>query len=262
MRKNLKIIIASIFMVACIIGVMNTSNAYSVGADLSSSDKLVGDHEVTVTLSLKDIDANEGIKTITVGNISYDKNVFEEIGQSSFSGINGWSPTYKSNKLVLTNGNSISADGNAVTITFKVKAGITNEVTTIKLENIVASGGLSTSDINVGTKTINIYAIKNSENGNNTNGGTTNKTDTAGGSTSEKTNTTGEVKNSTDIIQTNSNNISSSRNNNKTKNNSTVANVSTLPKAGEAVSAIIKVIVLAITIVGVIYLIKYAKIKK
>ena len=109
---------------------------------------------------------------------------------------------------------------------------------------------------------INIYAIKNSENGNNTNGGTTNKTDTAGGSTSEKTNTTGEVKNSTDIIQTNSNNISSSSNNNKTNNNSTVANVSTLPKAGEAVSAIIKVIVLAITIVGVIYLIKYAKIKK
>lgn len=81
-------------------------------------------------------------------------------------------------------GNPIKTDGVAVTLTLKVKAGITSKSSTISFENIVASAGSNTGDIAVGTKTITIKANETatgdgngSGSGTESNGGTTQPSD-------------------------------------------------------------------------------------
>ena len=228
----------SVIIMIMILGISNISNAYSVGAALSSGDKLVAGKNVTVTLSLSSIDAGEGLSSITVDKINYDTNVFETISASSFAGNNGWNPTYstKSQGLTLTNNTHVTANGAAVTLTLKVKEGVTAKSSIIKFEGIVASAGLTTGDINVGTKTLTVNADSEA------NGGSENtpSTDTSTPSTTTKANTTNNTSGKVTTAKK--------------------ANISNLPKAGLETGMVF--VLVAGLVVGIVFYAKYKNIKK
>ena len=171
---------------------------------------------------------------------------FEAISGTSFSS-NTFSPTYSNGGLILMSGNPIKTDGVAVTLTLKVKAGITSKSSTISFENIVASAGSNTGDIAVGTKTITIKANETATgdgngSGTESNGGTTQPSDEQQGAgttdkqgNSQKTNTT---KNTT---------------------NSQAVKPKQLPKAGNAESIIIITLILIVAVVAIVSFIKYKK---
>ena len=238
MKNTLRLKIAiSVIIMIMILGISNISNAYSVGATLSSGDKLVAGKNVTVTLSLSSIDAGEGLSSITVDKINYDTNVFETISASSFAGNNGWNPTYstKSQGLTLTNNTHITANGAAVNLTLKVKDGVTAKSSIIKFEGIVASAGLTTGDINVGTKTLTVNADSEA------NGG------------SESTPSTGTSTPSTTTQDTTNNQQGKVTTAKK-------ANISQLPKAGLETGIVF--VLVAGLLVGIVFYAKYKNIKK
>ncbi len=155
MKKTIKII-SIITIMAIIISIVNISNAFSFNASLSSNDKLIAGQEVKVTLTLSNIDMDDGIRSIKVGKITIGEE-FEEITAKSFSSTT-WMTTYANGGLVLMSGTPITEEGVAVTLTLKVKQGITAKSSAVSFENIVASSGSNTGDIKVDTKTITIKA--------------------------------------------------------------------------------------------------------
>lgn len=237
MKKILNLKMLMGILVMCIILTISTiSKAYSAGGDLTSSSKLEAGKDVKVTLTIKNIDADDGIRSITVGKINYDTNVFEAITASSFVGENGWSATYSANsgKLAIINGNPMTANNAVVTLTLKAKQAITDESTTIKFENIVvASSSTTTGNISVGTKNVTIYANKDSQSGSETP-----KTDP----TSQPSTTPGTSKKNT------------------TKNITTSKTKSTkLPKAGDASTIAIASVAVILLIIAIVGFTKYTK---
>lgn len=165
MKKTIKII-SIITIMAIIISIVNISNAFSFNVSVSSNDKLVAGQEVKVTLTLSNIDMDDGIRSIKVGKIKVGEE-FEEITAKSFSSTT-WMTTYSNGGLVLMSGTPITEEGVAVTLTLKVKQGITAKSSAVSFENIVASSGSNTGDITVDTKTITIKAEEKVEGGDQT----------------------------------------------------------------------------------------------
>lgn len=169
MRKTIRLKAIVSFIVICVIlAVANISRAYSVNGGLSSSSKLVVGSEVVVVFSLSDIDMADGVRSITVENVDYDKAVFEEISGTSFSGSAGWSAGYNAanGKATFTNSTPMTSNGAVITLTLKVKSGITSKSTTITFKNIVAASSVQTTgNITVGTKTVTIKADEEATSG-------------------------------------------------------------------------------------------------
>lgn len=243
MKKTIKII-SIVTIMAIIIGIVNISNAFSFNASLSSNDKLVAGQEVKVTLTLRNIDMDDGIRSIKVGKITVGEE-FEEISVKSFSSTT-WMTTYANGGLVLMSGTPITDEGVAVTLTLKVKQGITAKSSTVSFENIVASSGSNTGDITVDTKTITIEA----EGENETPTNPTTPTDPENPTT--PTNPT--TPNVTDKDQNQSN---------KTENPSKEILPSRIPQTGEKEGITIMVASLMVITVafGIVSFIKYKKIR-
>lgn len=242
MKTILKTIII-IMIIAMIIGIANISNAFSFNVSLSSNDKLVAGQEVKVTLSLSNIDMDEGIRSIKVGKITVGEE-FEAISSTNFSS-NTCMPTYSNGGLILMSGTPITNAGVAVTLTLKVKPGITTKSSTIKFENIVASSGSNTGDISVETKTITIKANEETESTNKNETGTTNtlaKTNTINNSKNETKNSVGKVTNTTTEKVTAS----------KTLPNE-------LPKAGYTEGIVLISLILVVTVLGIVSFVMYKK---
>ena len=238
MKKTIKMIVI-MAIVTMIIGISNISKSFSFNANLSSDNKLVAGQEVKVTLSLSGIDMDDGIRSIGVSKITVGDE-FEPISTTSFSS-NAFAPTYLNGGLNLISGNPVKDGVAAVTLTLKVKAETTAKSATVKFENIVASSGLKTGDISVGTKTVTIKANEPAQSGDEP--GTTNPS-------------------TPDGTQNNPN-----KNEQKPTNNNSTNKISSLdktpdrlPKAGYAnIKTIIIPAVLLLIIAGVVSLIKYKK---
>ena len=231
MNKTIKTIIL-IIVFTMVIGSVNIAKAFSFKANLSSGDKLVAGQEVKVTLSLSGIDMDDGIRSIKIGKITVGEE-FETITSTNFTS-NIWSPTYSNGGLVLMSGTPIKSDGVAVTLTLKVKAGVTADSSTIKFENIVASSGSNTGDISAGTKIITIKANAPAESGDGA--GTTNPSNPNG--TQNQTNTsTGKNTSKGTISET--------------------ASKKQLPKTGSSESIVVISLILIVTVVGVLSFMKY-----
>ena len=240
MNKTIKTIMMMIIL-TMVIGIVNISNAFSFNASLSSSDKLVAGQEVKVTLSLSGIDMDDGIRSIKIGKITVGEE-FETISSTNFTS-NVWMPTYSNGGLVLMSGTPIKSDGVAVTLTLKVKAGVTADSSTIKFENIVASSGSNTGDISAGTKIITIKANAPAESGDGA--GTTNpptKPSNPNG-TQNETNTSTEKNTSKGTV-------------------SESASKKELPKAGESKSIVVISLILIVIVAGVLSFMKYKKTKR
>lgn len=237
-------------IITIILSISTISNAYSVMGSLSSNDKLVAGKNVTVTLSLSDIDADSGVTSITVDKIDYDTSVFETITASNFTGSNGWNPNYSttSQGLTLVNNTHIKENGAVLTLTLKVKDAINVTSSTIKFEGIIASAGLTTGDIEVGTKTLTINVDKTADSG-------SENTPTTTGS--QSTNNNGATSNNGTVKSSDDTKSTSKK---STTPVSTTSNLNKLPKTGVGTGIILLVTVGAI--IGIIFYIKYKNIKK
>lgn len=240
MKIKLKTLI-TVSIMALIVVISTISNAASVGMSLSSNSKLKAGDTVTVTMSLGNIDAGNGIDTITA-ELNYDKNVFETVETSNLIASNSWTPTYASstNMLTVLKNSKVTKGETVLTITLKVKSTLSVKSTTVTLKDIVVSGGRvqdgGTGDISVNNASVTINAdsdaISKNEN-------TTSNTTTTNTTNSSKTNTTKQ---------------------NTILKDNTVTKKSTLPKTGIGQSGIIAIVVIAV--VGIFCYVLYKKISK
>ena len=237
MKIKLKTLI-TVSIMALIVVISTISNAASVGMSLSSNSKLKAGDTVTVTMSLGNIDAGNGIDTITA-ELNYDKNVFETVETSNLIASNSWTPTYASstNMLTVLKNSKVTKGETVLTITLKVKSTISVKSTTVTLKDIVVSGGRvqdgGTGDINVNNASVTINADSNAISKNeNTISNTTTTTNTT-------TNTTKQ---------------------NTTLKDNTVTKKTTLPKTGIEQGGVIAIVVIAI--VGTFSYVLYKKTSK
>ena len=235
MKKTLRGIVL-ITILAIIISIANIANAFSFGGTLTSNDKLVAGQEVKVTFSLNNIDMGDGIRSIKVGKVSVGSE-FEGISSSSFSS-SSCTPTYSNGGLLLMAGNPVTANGEVVTLTLKVKDGITANSAVVKFENIVASSGTNTGDISIGTKTVTINA---------------NSSAVSGEETATTTPTTPE-KNSNKNTPANT-----TKNTTKNTIQSSKTTAKRILNAGDATTMAIIAVVAVVAIVGCLGFIKYSK---
>lgn len=238
MKKTIKII-SIITIMAIIISIVNISNAFSFNVSVSSNDKLVAGQEVKVTLTLSNIDMDDGIRSIKVGKIKVGEE-FEEITAKSFSSTT-WMTTYSNGGLVLMSGTPITEEGVAVTLTLKVKQGITAKSSAVSFENIVASSGSNTGDIKVDTKTITIKAEEKVE----------------GGDQTPTTPTEPEKPTTPNITDKEQNQP------NKTENPPKETLPSRIPQTGEkeVITMIVASIMVITVVFGIVSFIKYKKIR-
>lgn len=237
MKIKLKTLI-TVSIMALIVVISTISNAASVGMSLSSNSKLKAGDTVTVTMSLGNIDAGNGIDTITA-ELNYDKNVFETVETSNLIASNSWTPTYASstNMLTVLKNSKVTKGETVLTITLKVKSTLSVKSTTVTLKDIVVSGGRvqdgGTGDISVNNASVTINADSDAISKNeNTISNTTTTTNTT-------TNTTKQ---------------------NTTLTDNTVTKKTTLPKTGIEQGGVIAIVVIAI--VGTFSYVLYKKTSK
>ena len=237
MKIKLKTLI-TVSIMALIVVISTISNAASVGMSLSSNSKLKAGDTVTVTMSLGNIDAGNGIDTITA-ELNYDKNVFETVETSNLIASNSLTPTYASstNMLTVLKNSKVTKGETVLTITLKVKSTLSVKSTTVTLKDIVVSGGRvqdgGTGDISVNNASVTINADSDAISKNeNTISNTTTTTNTT-------TNTTKQ---------------------NTTLKDNTVTKKTTLPKTGIEQGGVIAIVVIAI--VGTFSYVLYKKTSK
>lgn len=167
-EKTIKSLIA-VAIIAMIV-IMNTvvlaaDTNYSAGISLASDSKLKEGETVTINVKLTSVNAGEGIDALTAG-IEYDTNVFETLSTSNFTSSTSWTPTFaaQTNKMTALKNEKVTAAETMFTITLKVKSSISVDSTTIKLKDIVVSGGIvangGTGDISVSNTSVTISKEK------------------------------------------------------------------------------------------------------
>ena len=223
MKTKLKTLL-TVSIMALILVISTISNAASVGMSLSSNSKLKAGDTVTVTMSLGNIDAGNGIDTITA-ELNYDKNVFETVETSNLIASNSWTPTYASstNMLTVLKNSKVTKGETVLTITLKVKSTLSVKSTTVTLKDIVVSGGRvqdgGTGDISVNNASVTINADSDA----------ISKTENTISNTTTTTNTT-----------------TNTTKQNTTLKDNTVTKKTTLPKTGIEQGGVIAIVVIAI----------------
>lgn len=237
MKTKLKTLL-TVSIMALILVISTISNAASVGMSLSSNSKLKAGDTVTVTMSLGNIDAGNGIDTITA-ELNYDKNVFETLETSNLIASNSWTPTYASstNMLTVLKNSKVTKGETVLTITLKVKSTLSVKSTTVTLKDIVVSGGRvqdgGTGDISVNNASVTINADSDA----------ISKTENTISNTTTTTNTT-----------------TNTTKQNTTLKDNTVTKKTTLPKTGIEQGGVIAIVVIAI--VGTFSYVLYKKTSK
>ncbi len=161
-KKFLKI---AIIMVLLVFVYNSVANALSFTAVMSANNKTVPEStefNVEVKVANLDVGAN-GISSLS-GYLKYDEEIFEEIGETSIEGRNGWSATFNADdngKLQLKKTTYTKEEEAVFQVTFKTKSEIDGEAGKIEFTNIMASTG--TTEINAADISITINIGQPSE---------------------------------------------------------------------------------------------------
>ena len=247
-----KIIIGAIF-IACVAILSTVVNAANLGVALSTGNTTPkpGD-TVTVNVNVSGLSGVTNGINVLMFTLQYDKNVFETVAATDMAPQGGWSaPSYNpaTGQLETDNASFMTTDGNVMTITLKVKAGIADTAGDISITGISASNG--DGDIAASDNSLTI-TVKNAASSTNTNNTNTN-TNTQNPPTDNDTNAnviTGTNNNNTNNANTNTNNKTS----NTAKNN-----VTALPYTG--IGSIIYILIAVIGVAGFITYIRYKGLK-
>lgn len=222
---TLTLIVTILLSITTIAYAENTD--YSVAMSLTSNSKLKEGDTITVKLNITSINAGDGIDTITA-TLDYDPDVFETITSSNITAEDRWTPSYadSTKMLILQRNDKITEPKEIITIQLKVKSVINVNSTTIKLKEIIASGGRivdgGTGDIKVNDATITIVG--------------------------EQTQNQTEQNNNKPTTQ------------NTTKKDNTVSKTQTLPKTGLKQYGIMAIII--VLVVAIFSYVLYKKIAK
>lgn len=235
MKRSIKSLIALtiLFMIICVVG---TVNAATASMSLTSNSKLVEGQTVEVTLKITNIDAGDGIDAIQ-GTLNYDKNVFEEVTDENFEGINRWNiQGYSSESGIFTflRSSKVNMQSDVLKITLRVKSAVVVNSSIIEIKELSASGGDIASG---GTGDILVQAVNV----------TINKVSQI---TDPSTNTQANTQTneqSTNIIANNTSKINSTVKGNNASNTK-------LPQTGDEYG-----IILAIAVVAIISIIAYIR---
>lgn len=142
MSTNKKII-SLIIILIMLLTLATAVNAYTVTMNLTSEEKYIKEGtEVIVKINLGEIETIDGIKSITA-NLSYDKNVFEEVKKEDISGQNEWNISYstRSGNINFIKTERTTTSELVATVKLKFKETVAGNSTTVTLGNIIASGG-------------------------------------------------------------------------------------------------------------------------
>lgn len=261
MKKILISVIISILMVLTISNFTSVNASSFVCSPTSSKKNVKPGEEITITLSVSNIDLGDKGMQVLEGVLKYDDEVFEPVKKTDISGQSNWVVEYNDENtdlhgkfLFMTLGEGIKEDKEFATIKLKVKEDAEPQTTTVTLSNIAANDG--TNLVEEGTKNIPIVieSINDSSNdGSNDNSGS-NVNDEGNKDSNQGTQAGNENKGTQTI-----NGSNTAKNNNSNKNN-TIAN-KLLPKTGTDKKHIVIFIgVLMIAIFGIISYKKYKKI--
>lgn len=161
MKKKILLITILLFTLMCLVTNVKAASSFKAETKATTNTLKPGE-EVTITLSVSDINmGTDGINVIE-GKINYDRDIFEEIEVADIQTYNGWTTTYNDEES-LSNGKFLSvnlskgikADNEIISVKFKVKEDIKEKTNTqIALENVTSNDGIDL--INVGTKTVDL----------------------------------------------------------------------------------------------------------
>lgn len=261
-RKKIVITLLTILTVmALMIGKSFAAGSYSASLTPNNT-KVSKGSEVKVTLKLSGINVQGGINGI-VGTLKFDTDILS-LSSSDVKGLNDWTATYNedSKKLEIDNVNTVTADTEIATFTFKVKDSTTATNAAIQLVSI--SGANSTLDdpVTISDISTNITIGTSITGGNNNNNNNNNNTP----SNNTNSNTNNNSNSNTSRNQTNNNTSRNSVSNNSVANtvskesNTTTVNNEDMPYTGA--SSYIIPLMLAVLTLGVISFVNYKKIGK
>lgn len=138
-NKKIYIILLIMFI---IIGI--NIKTFAFGLETNVDEQSLEENQVKVSLKLVDLqEYTKGINVVS-GKLAYDSNVFESV---SIEGLNGWSCAYNNEEgnenqgkfiLMTTSGNT-AEDKELAQIELKLKPGINQKETTLKIEDIETS---------------------------------------------------------------------------------------------------------------------------
>ncbi len=257
MKKNVKILLISLLILS-IISITGSVSAFSVEMKLESSSKIKPGNTIEVMLKISNIDAGNGINAIGA-TLEYDKNVFDEVTQDSFVGVNSWSiGSYSTETQILTilRSSKVNTASDILKLTLRVKDNANVNSSTIRYKEITTSGG---SPLDGGTGDIDVQEVSvtipkdtstNTEQPPVTNEVTTNTT-TNETTTNTTTNLTTNTMQGTNTVNTNTTKTNTVKTN--TNNGSASGK---LPQTGENIGGIIAGVSI-IAVIAIVAFIKY-----
>ncbi len=170
-KKILKLIIIIALLVVTYSTIVS---ALSLTVSMETNNTTVAEAtEFTVTVKVSNLDVGDnGINSLT-GTLKYNKEVFEEITDSSIEGLNGWNSSYEKDtgKIVSTKQSFVKSEESVFNITLKTKSNITGKEGLIEFTDIKAQNSDSQIDatdisvtIHVGTESGNTANATNTKN--------------------------------------------------------------------------------------------------
>ena len=246
--KSMLIVLIMLVMIINLTVVSNAASSMDVKLSASSAELEVGE-EITVTISLANINVGEGVNTLK-GTVSWDKDVLEFVDYEK--SVNDWSNTWNSTDGTLVSvhlSGLVKADTAIAKLTFKVKDVEELEETTITLADIESANTeekVNPSDASITLKVKEVVEEgtgDSEEEGTNNNGSEENTTTNTTNTTTTTTNTTNTTNTTTTTTTTSTTNTSAN---------------TIIPYAGMSNTIIITTII-GLFIIGIISYVQYKK---
>ncbi len=282
-KKVLKIIIALLLLFYTFASVVN---ALSFTVTMTPSNTTVPESsEFTVLVKVSNIETqNENGINILSGTLKYDEEIFEQINDTSISGMNSWDASYNpdNGKTTLTRTSFVTNENDVFQIAFKTKEGTNGKSGKIQFTQITASNSeteTSASDISItinvgegqGNDEENTNVNVNTNINNNRATNTNSNSNSDGGATIQPknnvNNTNSNTNRNTNSSRNTNTNTNTNTNNNSNSNSGVLSYVNNQNSSSEdipytGVEDTLIYIIFIIIIVAIAFYIKFEKIDK
>lgn len=125
-----------IFLIISLITPVQADTTYSFNVGVKANKPIAVDGDtVIVTVSMKDLVADENGINAFMANLIYDTKVFETVKVSDIEGLNSWTVNYNNNVILLERQLYTDSSNNMMRITFHVKDNAKIGETDIKISN-------------------------------------------------------------------------------------------------------------------------------
>ena len=136
MKKKILLTTILLFTLMCLVTNVNAASSFKAETKATTNTLKPGE-EVTITLSVSDIDmGTDGINVIE-GKIKYDRDIFKEIELTDIQTYNGCTTTYNDEEstsngkfLSVNLSKGINDDNEIISVKFKVKENIKEKTNT------------------------------------------------------------------------------------------------------------------------------------